>query len=94
MKRVKQKTPKKKVRNKRVIYSLARKKKGKADFHHANGGHAKGGNGFLHEDTTAYHTRFARAEKLMDKPSASSCNHRKTCANFLPPIVRKEITND
>jgi hypothetical protein len=57
MKRAKQKLPKKKASNKRVIYSLARKKKGEAVFHRANGGHTKGGNGFLHEDATAYHTR-------------------------------------
>lgn len=58
MKRAKQKTPKKKVRNKRAIYSLARKKKKKAHFQSANGGHTTGGNGFLHEDATAYHTHF------------------------------------
>jgi hypothetical protein len=93
MKRAKQKTPKKKVRNKRAIYSLARKKKEKADLQCANGGHTAGGNGFLHEDATTSHTRFARNEKLTDKPLASSCNHRKKCANIPPPAVRKEITN-
>jgi len=55
MKRAKQKTPKKRVQNKRAIYSLARKKKEKAGFPIANGDNIKGGNGFLHEDTTAYH---------------------------------------
>lgn len=58
MKRAKQTTSKKKVRNKRAIYSLARKKKEKAHFQSANGGHTTGGNGFLHEDATAYHTHF------------------------------------
>jgi hypothetical protein len=53
MKRAKQKTPKKKVRNKRAIYSLARKKKEKAHFQSANGGHTTEGNGFLHEDAMA-----------------------------------------
>jgi DNA modification methylase len=68
MKRAKQKLPKKKVRNKRVIYSLARKKKEKADFHHANGGHTKGGNGFLHEDVTTYHTRFTAMPDIATSP--------------------------
>jgi len=58
MKRAKQTIPKKKVRNKRAIYSLARKNKAKAEFQYTNGGHTKAGNGFLHEDVTAYHTQF------------------------------------
>jgi hypothetical protein len=58
MKRAKQKTPKKKMRNKRAIYSLARKKKGKTDLQCARGRHTTGGNGVLHEDATAYHTHF------------------------------------
>jgi DNA modification methylase len=68
MKRAKQKTPKKKVRNKRAIYSLALKKKEKAHFQSANGGHAKGGNGFLHEDTTAYHTHFTAVLDVATPP--------------------------
>ena len=46
------------MRNKPAIYSSARKKKGKADFHHTNGEHTNSGNGSLHEDATAYHTEF------------------------------------
>ena len=56
--RVKKKTPKKKVRNQRVTYSSARKKKGSPDFHYANGKHTNGGNSFLREDATTYHTQF------------------------------------
>ena len=56
--RDKKKTPKKKVRNQRVTYSSARKKKGSPDFHYANGKHTNGGNSFLREDATTYHTQF------------------------------------
>ena len=58
MKRAKQKTPREKVQNKSVVYSLARKKKGKPVFHHANGKHTESGNGFLRENATTYHTQF------------------------------------
>lgn len=58
MKRAKPKTPQKKVRKKPATYSLARKKKGKAVFHHANGDYTAGGNGVLHEDATGYHTQL------------------------------------
>jgi DNA modification methylase len=58
MKRVKPKTPQKKVRNKPAMYSMARKKKGIAVFHHANGEPTGGGNGVLHEDATGYHTQL------------------------------------
>jgi DNA modification methylase len=58
MKRVKQKTPKKKARKNHAIYSSARKKEGKPDFQYVNGGHTNGRNGFLREDATAYHTQF------------------------------------
>ena len=40
------------------MYSLARKKKEKAVFHHANGDHTDGGNGVLHDDATGYHTQL------------------------------------
>jgi hypothetical protein len=56
MKRAKPKTPQKKVRKKPAMYSLARKKKGKAAFQPANGEHLNGGNGLLREDTVAYRT--------------------------------------
>ena len=68
MKRAKQKTPMKKVRNKRAIYSLARKKKEIAAFQCANGGHTKGGNGFLHEEVTTYHTRFTAMPDIATSP--------------------------
>lgn len=68
MKRVKQKTPKKKVRNQRAISSLARKKKAKADFQYANSGHTKRENGFLHEDATPYHTQFTARLDIAKSP--------------------------
>ena len=40
------------------MYSLARRKKGKAVFHHANGDYTGGGNAVLHEDATGYHTQL------------------------------------
>lgn len=58
MKRAEPKTPKKKVRKQPAMYSQARKKKGNADFGHANGKRTDGGNGVLREDATAYRTRF------------------------------------
>ncbi len=58
MKRAKQKTPQKKVRNKPAIYSLARKKKAKPDFQSTNGKHSNGTNGSLHEDAIPYRTEF------------------------------------
>lgn len=45
-----------KVCGERVSYSPARKKKTKRELQHSNGVHK--GNGILHDDTTAYHTRF------------------------------------
>jgi DNA modification methylase len=68
MKRVKQKTLKKKVRNQRAISSLARKKKAKADFQYANSGHTKRENGFLHEDATPYHTQFTAMLDIAKSP--------------------------
>jgi DNA (cytosine-5)-methyltransferase 1 len=58
MKRTQPSKSKKIVRSRRVSYSLARKKKGIADLQHTNGSHKNGGDGVLHEDTAAYHTRF------------------------------------
>ena len=69
MKRAKQKTPKKKVRNKPVIYTLARKKKGKAVIQHAHGEHTNGENSFLREDATAYHTQFAGVLDVAPPPA-------------------------
>jgi DNA modification methylase len=68
MKRVKQKTPKKKVRNQRAISSLARKKKAKTDFQYANSGHTKRENGFLHEDAPPYHTQFTAMLDIAKSP--------------------------
>jgi DNA (cytosine-5)-methyltransferase 1 len=75
MKRAKPSKPKKPVRSQRVSYSLARKKKAKADLHHTNGGHTNGGNGVLHEDATAYRPRFdADIQPLLFPPLADSEN--------------------
>jgi DNA (cytosine-5)-methyltransferase 1 len=57
-KRASKKKPKNHVPSERVTYSLARKKKVKADFHYTNGVHRNEGGGLLREDTTAYRTRF------------------------------------
>lgn len=69
MKRGKKTMSKKKVRNKRAIYSLARKKKAKAEFQYVNGGHTKGGNGVLHEDATAYHAQFTAVLDVATPPA-------------------------
>jgi DNA modification methylase len=87
MKRAKQKTPKTKMRNKRAIYSLAPKKKGKAHFQSANGGHAKGGNGFLHEDATAYHTHFTT---VLDIPPPRVLEIETPIADEAPPLETSE----
>jgi len=55
MNRAKQRKPRKSVQSKRAIHSSPHKKKEKAAFPNANGGHIKGGNDFLHEDATACH---------------------------------------
>ena len=60
MKSAKHTAPKKTTRKKRAIYSLPPKKKSKVHLHGVNGGHAKSGNGVLHEEATAYHTQFGR----------------------------------
>jgi len=78
MKRAKQKTPKKKVQNKPTMYSLARKKKGKADFQHTNGKHTEEGNGVVHEDATRYHTQFdPKIQPLLFPDHADSENSFK-----------------
>jgi len=87
MKRAKQKTPKKKMRNKRAIYSLAPKKKEKALFQSANGGHAKGGNGFLHEDATAYHTHFTT---VLDVTPSRVLEIETPIADEAPPFETSE----
>jgi len=61
MKSAKNKAPKKTIRKKRAIYSLPPKKKSNVHLHGVNGGHAKSGSGVLHEEATAYRTRFTPA---------------------------------
>ena len=61
MKSAKHTAPKNTTRKKRAIYSLPPKKKNKVHLHGVNGGHAKSGNGVLHEEATAYRTRFTPA---------------------------------
>ncbi len=87
MKRAKQKTPETKMRNKRAIYSLAPKKKGKAHFQSANGGHATGGNGFLHEDATAYHTHFTT---VLDVTPPRVLEIETPIADEAPPLETSE----
>jgi hypothetical protein len=81
MKRAKRTMPKKNARNKRAIYSLARKKKAKVEFQYANGGLTKGGNGFLREDATAYHTRFDSDIQplLFPVPASSARSFKDFC---------------
>ncbi len=69
MKRARPKTPKKKVRNKPVLYSLARKKKGKADFQSANGEHSNGTSDSLHEDAIPYRTQFTAVLDVAPPPA-------------------------
>jgi hypothetical protein len=87
MKRAKQKTPKKKMRNKRAIYSLAPKKKAKAEFQYANGGHTKGGNGVLREDATAYHTHF---NAVLDAAPPPVLEIETPIADEAPPLETSE----
>ena len=61
MKSAEHKTSKKPTRKKRAIYSLPPKKKSNIHLHGVNGGHATSGNGVLHEEATAYRTRFTPA---------------------------------
>src|ERR1039457_5608234 len=68
MKRAKQKSPKKTVRKKPAIYSSARKKKGKPDFHHANGGATKSKETFFPEDAIPYRTHSAGALDVATPP--------------------------
>ena len=64
MKSAKHEAPKKTIRKKRAIYSLPTKKKSNAHLHGVNSGHAKSGNGVLHEKATAYRSCFALAPVL------------------------------
>jgi DNA modification methylase len=59
MKRAKQKGRKKKTLSRRGIYSPAVKKRETASLQSANVGHAKLGNGVLHEEATAYRAQLA-----------------------------------
>ena len=87
MKRAQQKAPKKKLRNKRIIYSLARKKKKKADLQCANGRHKTGGNGFLHEATTAYHTHFTT---VLDAATPPTIEIETPIVDDAPPLEKSE----
>jgi len=64
----KHKAPKKTTRKKRVIYSLPPKKKSNIHLNGVNGGHAKSRNGALHEEATAYRTRFTPVPDVVTAP--------------------------
>jgi hypothetical protein len=68
MKSAKNKAPKKTTRKKRAVYSLPPKKKSNVHPHGVNGGHAKSGNGVLHEEAAAYRTRFRPALGVVAAP--------------------------
>lgn len=63
------KSPIKKVRSSRTVYSLPRKEKGKADPQTTNGAHTNSGSVALREDATPYHTHFAAVLDVATPPS-------------------------
>jgi len=68
MKGAKQKTPKKKLRNKPAIYSLAQKKRIITGSQHTNDQHTNCENGVLHDDAAAYQTHFPAVLEVATQP--------------------------